>query len=93
MQGIRYLKFIVLLWIGCALFLILSFLITYQNKKQTFMDKKKIVIRYGLTDYCLSTEAQHTRHISMPTVFSPFQDLPGYHEHFPSSSFFRKELK
>lgn len=90
MQNLRYLKFIFLFWTFCVLFLVLSFTVSYQTQKQHFRNKQKIVIRYGLTDYCLSTEAQHTRHISMPTPFSPFQDLPGYHEHFPSSSFFRK---
>ena len=45
--------------------------------------------RLLLTDLCLSTESRHTRHISMPEWIAPFQDLPGYHDHFPSSSFFQ----
>ncbi|MDX2305857.1 MAG: hypothetical protein NW226_23820 [Microscillaceae bacterium] len=50
--------------------------------------KNQLVRRFSLTDYCLSTESRHTRHLSSPELIAPFQDFPGYHEHFPSSSFF-----
>jgi len=49
--------------------------------------KRKVVKRFILSDYCLSTESRHTRHLSMPELIAPFQDFPGYHDHFPSSSF------
>jgi hypothetical protein len=58
---------------------------TYQ---QNWQAKNALVKRFLLTDYCLSTESRHTRHISMPEWIAPFQDLPGFYEHFPSSSFF-----
>lgn len=53
-----------------------------------FEPKKQLVQRFVLTDYCFSTESRHTRHYLFPEVIAPFQDLAGWHEHFPSSSFF-----
>jgi len=40
-----------------------------------------------LTDLCLATESRHTRHISLPEPIAPFQDVPGFYDHFPSSTF------
>jgi len=40
----------------------------------------------GLTDLCLFTEARYTRHPSQADRFSPFQELPGAPDHFPSGS-------
>ncbi|TAE18511.1 MAG: hypothetical protein EAZ95_03930 [Bacteroidetes bacterium] len=53
-----------------------------------YAQKRAVANRYLLTDYCLSTESRHVRHIALPEPIAPFQDLPAYHEHFPSSSFF-----
>lgn len=55
--------------------------------------KRAIVQRLLLTDYCLSTESRHTRHLSMPEWIAPFQDLPGYLDHFPSSTLIRPPKK
>ncbi|MCU0447238.1 MAG: hypothetical protein MUE85_20270 [Microscillaceae bacterium] len=65
---------------------------TYQAQWQA---KNALMKRFLLTDYCLSTESRHTRHLSMPEWIAPFQDLPGFYEHFPSSSFLvaPRELK
>ena len=46
-----------------------------------------IAYRFLLTDLCLSTESRHTRHLSQPELIAPFQDAPGYLDHFPSSTF------
>ncbi|MEJ2545746.1 MAG: hypothetical protein P8Y99_16910 [Calditrichaceae bacterium] len=46
-----------------------------------------IASRFLLTDLCLSTESRHTRHLSQPELIAPFQDAPGYMDHFPSSTF------
>lgn len=65
-------------------------LVVFQNTTQrqaNYTAKRQIVQRFLLTDYCLSTESRHTRHIALPEIIAPFQDLPGYHDHFPSSSF------
>lgn len=53
-----------------------------------FEPKKQLITRFLLTDYCFSTESRHTRHYLFPEMIAPFQDLAGWHEHFPSSSFF-----
>lgn len=52
-------------------------------------EKRQITKHFLLTDYCFTTESRHTRHFSLPEWIAPFQDLPAYHEHFPSSSFFQ----
>jgi hypothetical protein len=51
-------------------------------------DKQALFNRFVLSDFCFSTESRHTRNISQPEWIAPFQDLPGYYDHFPSSSFF-----
>lgn len=69
---------------------LLSYLFFFQNSYKTlknYQAKNQIVRRFLLTDYCFTTESRHTRHISLPDWIAPFQDLPTYHEHFPSSSF------
>lgn len=40
-----------------------------------------------LTDCCVTTESRHTRNISLPEPLAPFQDMPGFYDHFPSSTF------
>jgi len=52
---------------------------------------RAIAARLLLTDFCFSTESRHTRHIALPELVAPFQDLPGFHDHFPSSSFYRPQ--
>ncbi len=56
---------------------------------QTYQAKQQLVQKFLISDYCLSTESRHTRHLSSPEWIAPFQDFPGYLEHFPSSSFFQ----
>jgi hypothetical protein len=45
-----------------------------------------LVRQLGLTDLCLFTEAQYTRHPSLADLHTPFQDHPMAFEHFPSGS-------
>jgi hypothetical protein len=40
----------------------------------------------GLTDLCLSTEANYTRNPSQADWHTPFQTHPGSLDHFPSGS-------
>ena len=47
----------------------------------------QVAARFLLTDLCLSTESRHTRNLSQIELIAPFQDAPGYHDHFPSSTF------
>ncbi len=45
-----------------------------------------LVRRLELTDLCLFTEAQYTRHPAVTVLHTPFQDHPLSFEHFPSGS-------
>ncbi len=45
-----------------------------------------IAEKLGLTDLCLSTEANYTRHPSQADLHTPFADGPASLEHFPSGS-------
>ena len=47
-----------------------------------------LVRRLGLTDLCLSTEANYTRHLSLADLYTAFQDHPMALEHFPSGALF-----
>jgi hypothetical protein len=49
--------------------------------------KRDLVRRLELTDLCLSTEANYTRHLSQADFHTAFQDHPLCLEHFPSGSF------
>ncbi|PWJ39106.1 hypothetical protein [Sediminitomix flava] len=63
---------------------------SYIADSASFYQQEKVISQhYLLTDFCLTTESRHTRHLSMPETIAPFQDLPGFHDHFPSSSFFQ----
>jgi hypothetical protein len=42
----------------------------------------------GLTDLCLSTEANYTRHLALADRHTAFQDHPLALEHFPSGALF-----
>jgi hypothetical protein len=48
--------------------------------------KTELVVRLGLTDLCLFTDARYTRHPSQADLHSAFQDHPISFEHFPSGS-------
>ena len=49
-------------------------------------EKVEMVKRLELTDLCLFTEANYTRHLSQADLHTPFQDSPMSLEHFPSGS-------
>ena len=49
-------------------------------------EKTEMVQRLELTDLCLFTEANYTRHLSQADFHTPFQDSPMSLEHFPSGS-------
>ena len=49
-------------------------------------EKKALVRNLELTDLCLFTEANYTRHVSQADFHVPFQDHPASFEHFPSGS-------
>jgi hypothetical protein len=49
-------------------------------------ERAALVRRLGLTDLCLSTEANYTRHLALADFHTAFQDHPLALEHFPSGS-------
>lgn len=63
------------------------------ENKQVTESKKQLAKTMLITDFCLSTESRHVRHLSTPEYLAPFQDFPAYHEHFPSSSFLQVIVK
>ncbi|MEJ2052336.1 MAG: hypothetical protein P8X42_00335 [Calditrichaceae bacterium] len=80
-----YVTFISALTLIIAIFLIKS---SSESKLNTGTTRKAaIASRFLLTDLCLSTESRHTRRLSQPELIAPFQDAPGYMDHFPSSTF------
>jgi hypothetical protein len=56
------------------------------------LEKRDLVRALGLTDLCLATEANYTRHASQTDFSAPFQDHPGALEHFPSGTWLRPNL-
>ncbi len=49
-------------------------------------DKARLVRLLDLTDLCLFTEANYTRHPSLADAHTAFQDGPSFMDHFPSGS-------
>ncbi|MDP3537834.1 MAG: hypothetical protein Q8S26_03930 [Azonexus sp.] len=47
---------------------------------------RDLVVRLGLTDLALFTEARYTRHPSQADLHSALQDHPGAFDHFPTGS-------
>jgi len=81
-------KIVIIFWIVLLLGNVAILWNSYKSPKASpYAQKRAIANRFLLTDYCLNTESRHLRHIAMPELIAPFQDLPAYHEHFPSSSF------
>jgi hypothetical protein len=53
---------------------------------ESLKEKAEMVERLELTDLCLFTEANYTRHLSQADLHTAFQDSPMSLEHFPSGS-------
>lgn len=60
--------------------------LSVKHRQPELRMKQQLVTRLMLTDLALWTEATYTRHPSQTDFFTPFQDLPGAIEHFPSGS-------
>jgi hypothetical protein len=52
-----------------------------------------VVRRVGLSDLCIVTDANYTRHPAVSTYGAAFQDSPLVMEHFPSGSLINPYLK
>ncbi len=64
-----------------------------QEMRPTLLEKERLVRELGLTDICLSTEANYTRHLSQADLTTAFQDHPLALEHFPSGTWIRPTLR
>jgi len=60
-----------------------------QAMKPGLLEKERLVRELGLTDICLSTEANYTRHLTQADFTTAFQDHPLSLEHFPSGTWIR----
>ena len=60
----------------------------YRQKAEvpSLWEKSQMVSKFELTDLCLFTEANYTRHLSQADLHTPFQDHPFSFDHFPSGS-------
>ncbi|BHH86010.1 hypothetical protein [Desulforhopalus sp. 52FAK] len=54
--------------------------------QQMLAAKQELVVKLGLTDFAIWTEARYTRHPSQADFFSAFQEFPGSFEHFPAGT-------
>jgi len=79
-----------LIYLAINIFLLFLLFTHASFKKKADMgflkEKVEMVRRLELTDLCLFTEANYTRHLSQADLHTPFQDSPMSLEHFPSGS-------
>ena len=57
-----------------------------KDEMEFIREKMGLVEKLELTDLCLFTEANYTRHLSQADLHTPFQDSPMSLEHFPSGA-------
>jgi hypothetical protein len=76
------------------LLLVMGFHASFRQKTAIpqLEEKREMVRRLELTDLCVFTEANYTRHLSQADIHVPFQDHPLSLEHFPSGSLFGPPL-
>jgi len=72
---------------GIILILLLAHSFYQIHADQSWLQEKKQMVRdLELTDLCLFTEANYTRHLTQSDRHTPFQNSPMAFEHFPSGS-------
>lgn len=62
--------------------------LSVRSARAGLREEASLVRRLELTDLCLSTEANYTRHLSLADFHTAFQDHPLALEHFPSGALF-----
>ncbi len=60
--------------------------------RSALLEKQRLVRELGLTDLCLATEANYTRHLSQADLSTAFQDHPVSLDHFPSGIWLQPNL-
>ena len=79
--------FFFILFQGIILILLLAHSFYQIRADQSWLKEKKQMVRdLELTDLCLFTEANYTRHFTQADRHTPFQNSPMAFEHFPSGS-------
>jgi hypothetical protein len=72
---------------GMALLLLAGYSFYRVEADRPRLESKKWMVReWELTDLCLFTEANYTRHPTQADRHTPFQNSPMAFEHFPSGS-------
>lgn len=79
-------------FVTVMLIVIFTFFVFYSravvSNDQRLSQEAEIVRLLHITDMCVATESRHTRHIALPEPAAAFQDIPGFLDHFPTSTFF-----
>ena len=83
-SNLFFLTLAVSLILLCLMFAHASF--KREAARGAMKEKGDIIRALELTDLCLFTEANYTRHLSQADLHTPFQDSPMSLEHFPSGS-------
>ena len=79
--------FLFILFQGIVLvFLLAHSFYQIRDDRPRLQEKKQMVRDLELTDLCLFTEANYTRHLTQADRHTPFQNSPLTLEHFPSGS-------
>jgi hypothetical protein len=78
-------------FIGILILIVTNLFLFLPVKRVFNNNNKKIAQRFLLTDLCMTTESRHTRNITLIEPIAPFQDAPGFYDHFPSSTFLQPD--
>jgi hypothetical protein len=74
-----------------SLLIIIFSILAFTGDYVSTSENRQIASRFFLTDLCLTTESRHTRNITLIEPIAPFQDAPGFYDHFPSSTFLQPD--
>jgi hypothetical protein len=83
----RFALFVIAL-LGLVALMAVHAALAARSARSGLREEASLVRRLELTDLCLSTEANYTRHLSLADFHTAFQDHPLALEHFPSGALF-----
>ena len=86
MRKAKKFSFFILLQGIVLLFLLAHSFYQIRDDRSRLQEKKQMVRDLGISDLCLFTEANYTRHLTQADRHTPFQNSPLTLEHFPSGS-------
>ena len=87
----RSTRFLLYLLLNIVLLVLLLVHASFRNGSDlgALEEMREMAERLAITDLCLFTEANYTRHLSQTDLFTPFQDGPSSLEHFPTGALVR----